>query len=205
VFLGLFNFYRKFIPGAARLVLPLTRALRSSPCGDQPLEWSAEMVAGFETARRSLSSTAVLEHPVAEAELSLVTDASATHVGAVIQQKRPEQGWRPLGFFSAQLDKAQMKYSTFYRELFAVVTAIKLYRFHGPQAAGGSTQPALGSVDRLPAAPLVVHRRVLAYPSPHCRSIQCGGRYPLWAIRHPLFAATSSPIGGAALHSFQRP
>jgi hypothetical protein len=128
-FLGLFNFYRKFIPAAARVVLPLTRALRGGPRGDQPLDWSAEMAAAFEAARRSLSSTAVLQHPVHGAELSLVTDASATHVGAVIQQRRPGQGWRPLGFFSAQLDKAQVNYSAFDRELFAVVAAIKYFRF----------------------------------------------------------------------------
>jgi hypothetical protein len=103
-FLGLFNFYRKFIPVVAKVVLPLTRALRGGPRGDHPLDWSVEMVAAFEAARGSLSTTAVLEHPVPKADLSLVTDASATHVGAVIQQRRPGQGWRPLGFFSAQLD-----------------------------------------------------------------------------------------------------
>jgi hypothetical protein len=128
-FLGLFNFYRKFIPAASRIILPLTRALRGSPRGDQPLLWSAEMIATFSVARQSLSSSAVLEHPVDDAELSLVTDASSSHVGAVIQQKRPGQGWRPLGFFSAQLDKAQVNYSAFDRELFAVVAAIKHFRF----------------------------------------------------------------------------
>ncbi len=128
-FLGLFNFYRKFIPAASRLILPLTHALRGSPRGDQPLLWSAEMLDAFSAARRSLSSSAVLEHPVDGTELSLVTDASSSHVGAVIQQKRPGQGWRPLGFFSAQLDKAQVNYSAFDRELFAVVAAIKHFRF----------------------------------------------------------------------------
>jgi hypothetical protein len=128
-FLGLFNFYRKFIPVASKLILPLTRALRGSPRGDQPLFWSAEMEVAFSAARRALSSSAVLEHPVDGAELSLVTDASSSHVGAVIQQKRPGQGWRPLGFFSAQLDKAQVNYSAFDRELFAVVAAIKHFGF----------------------------------------------------------------------------
>ncbi len=88
-FLGIFCFYRKFIPAASRLILPLTRALRGSPRGDQPLFWSAEMAAAFSVARQALSSSAVLEHPVDGAELSLVTDASSSHVGAVIQQKRP--------------------------------------------------------------------------------------------------------------------
>ncbi len=128
-FLGLFNFYRKFIPAAARVVLPLTRALRGGPRGDPPLDWSVEMVAAFDAARKSLSSTAVLEHPIPDADLSLVTDASATHVGAAIQQQRPGQGWRPLGFFSAQLDKAQANYSAFDRELLAVVAAIKHFRY----------------------------------------------------------------------------
>jgi hypothetical protein len=128
-FLCLFNFYQKFIPVASKLILLLTRALRGSFHGDQPLLWSAEMAAAFSAARRALSSSAVLEHPVDGAELSLVTDASSSHVGAVIQQKPSGQGWRPLGFFSPQLDKAQVNYSAFDRELFAVVAAIKHFRF----------------------------------------------------------------------------
>jgi hypothetical protein len=57
------------------------------------------MSAAFEAARQSLSPTAVLDHPAARAEHSLVTDASATHLGAVIQQKRHGQGWQSLGLF----------------------------------------------------------------------------------------------------------
>jgi hypothetical protein len=103
-FLGLFNFYRRFIPAAAKIVQPLTRALRGGPKGSTPLVWSAAMRDAFSAARQALSSSAVLAHPAPGAELSLVTDASATHVGAAIQQRRPGQAWRPLGFFSAQLD-----------------------------------------------------------------------------------------------------
>jgi hypothetical protein len=150
-FLGLFNFYRKFIPAAARPVLPLNRPLRGSPRGDHLLDWSAEMTAAFAAARKSLSSTAVLEHPVPEAELSLVTDASSTHVGAVIQQRRPGHAWRPLGFFSAQLDKAQLNYSAFDRELFAVVAAIKHFRFMlegRPFTVFTDHRPLLGALSR---------------------------------------------------------
>jgi cleavage and polyadenylation specificity factor subunit 1 len=128
-FLGLFNFYRRFIPAAARLVLPLKRALRWDPGGNHVLRWTNDMFAAFLAARLSLSSSAVLDHPAAGAELSLATDASATHVGAVIQQKRPGSSWQPLAFFSAQLDKAQVNYSAFDRELLAVVAAIKHFRY----------------------------------------------------------------------------
>jgi hypothetical protein len=150
-FLGLFNFYRRFIPAAARLVLPLTRALRGGPRGDHLLDWSAEMTAAFSAARKSLSSTAILEHPLPEAELSLVTDTSSTHVGAVIQQRRPGHAWCPLGFFSAQLDKAQLNYSAFDRELFAVVAAIKHFRFmleRRPFTVFTDHRPLLGALSR---------------------------------------------------------
>jgi hypothetical protein len=128
-FLGLFNFYRRFIPAAAKIVQPLTRALRGGPKGSTPLVWLAAMRDTFSAARQALSSLAVLVHPAPGAELSLVTDASATHVGAAIQQRRPGQAWRPLGFFSAQLDKAQVGYSAFDRELLAVVAAIRHFRY----------------------------------------------------------------------------
>jgi hypothetical protein len=128
-FLGLFNFYRRFIPAAARIVLLLTRALRGGPKGSTPLAWSAAMRDSFTAARWALLSSAVLVHPARGAEISLVTDASATHVGAAIQQQRPGQAWRPLEFFSAQLDKAQAGYSTFDRELLAVVAAICHFRY----------------------------------------------------------------------------
>jgi hypothetical protein len=50
-----------------------------SPYGNQLLEWSTKMAAAFKAARLSLSSTAVLEHPVAKEELSLMADISSTH------------------------------------------------------------------------------------------------------------------------------
>jgi hypothetical protein len=83
----------------------------------------------FQATRGTLSSSAVLAHPAAGAELSLVTYASATHVGAVIQQRHRGQAWRPLGFFSAQLNKAEANHSAFDRERLAVVVAIRHFRY----------------------------------------------------------------------------
>jgi hypothetical protein len=83
------------------------------------------MSAAFEAARQSLSSTAMLDHPAAWVELSLVTDASATHVGVVIQKEWPWQDWQLLGFSSSQLDRAQGNCSALNRELFALVAAIR--------------------------------------------------------------------------------
>ncbi len=51
----------------------------------------------------------------ANAELSLATDASDTHIGGVMQQKSGDH-WRPLGFFSRKLTDTESHYSTFDRD-----------------------------------------------------------------------------------------
>jgi hypothetical protein len=91
--------------------------------------WTPAMTSAFQVARGALSLSVVLAHPAVGAELSLVTNASATHVGAVIQQHHCGQAWRPLGFFSAQPNKAEANYSDFDRELLAAVAAIRHFRY----------------------------------------------------------------------------
>ncbi len=56
-----------------------------------------------------------------------MTDASDTHVGAVLQQQ-VGQHWQPLGFFSKKLSKSEVNYSTFDRELLTAVSGIKHFR-----------------------------------------------------------------------------
>ncbi len=71
-----------------------------------------------------------LAHPTVGAELSVVVDASATHVGACLQQRLPgKKAWQPLGFFSKKLEAAQQKYSAFDRELFACFAGICHFRY----------------------------------------------------------------------------
>jgi Reverse transcriptase (RNA-dependent DNA polymerase)/RNase H-like domain found in reverse transcriptase len=128
-FLGLFNFYRKFVPKAAAILKPLTDAMRGGVRDPQLVSWSAPRRAAFSAAKAALAAACRLDFPAHCAELSLVTDASATHAGAVLQQRRQGQQWRPLGFFSVKLDSPQQKYSAFDRELLAVFLAIRHFRF----------------------------------------------------------------------------
>ena len=129
-FLGLLNFYRKFIPAAAQMLAPLTAVLKGSPSGQSRINWTAAMLTAFSAAKDALSSSAQLAHPSSGAELALVTDASATHVGAALhQRRRNNNSWEPLGFFSRKLDNAQTSYSAFDRELLAAHSAIRFFRF----------------------------------------------------------------------------
>ena len=129
-FLGMLNFYRKFIPAAAQLLQPLTDCLRGGLAGSAVISWTDAMEMAFAAAKSSLAAAAVLAHPITNAQLSLAVDASNTPLGAVLQQRRPGSAcWEPLGFFSRKLDKAESSYSAFDRELLAAFSGIRHFPF----------------------------------------------------------------------------
>lgn len=128
-FLGMLNFYRRFVPRAAHLQAPLNALLAGPKVkGSHPITWTPELSTAFENCKASLSKAVLLSHPDPTAELSIATDASDVAIGAVLQQKKDEQ-WQPLAFFSRKLSPAQTKYSPYDRELLAVYEAIKYFRF----------------------------------------------------------------------------
>jgi transposase InsO family protein len=124
-FLGMVNFYRRFIPGLAGIVKPLTDLLRGSP---KTLPWTQEAAEAVTAAKEALAQCTSLAHPLPGAVLALAVDASDTHVGGVLQQVE-SQNWRPLAFFSKKLSEAESKYSTFDRELLAAYSAIRHFRY----------------------------------------------------------------------------
>ena len=56
--------------------------------------------------------------------LLILSDASDTAVGAVLQQKIGN-AWKPITFFSRRMKPAETRYSTFDRELLAMYLAVK--------------------------------------------------------------------------------
>jgi hypothetical protein len=120
-FLGMLNFYRRFLPNCAKILKPLTDLLKG---GAKMLEWTVSAQEAFQNEKRLLVAAVPLQHPAPNAELSLATDASDTHIAGVMQQKSGDH-WRPLGFFSRKLTDTASRYSTFECKLLA---AIKHFR-----------------------------------------------------------------------------
>ncbi|BHF65861.1 hypothetical protein SprV_0200887400 [Sparganum proliferum] len=104
-FLGMVNFYRRFLPNCADLMLPLTNML-SGPKG--PLELRGHALTAFERIKTSLADATLLTHPAPEAPLSLMVDASTVAVGAVLQQ-HINDSTRPLAFFSKKLSPVETR------------------------------------------------------------------------------------------------
>jgi hypothetical protein len=114
----------------AMILRPLTNSTRGSPKATAAVDWKPPMVAAFDAARTALGAAALLAHPQQDQELAVMVDASADHVGAALQQRRSAAAdWQPLAFFSKKLEPAQIRYSTFDRELFACVAGIRHLRY----------------------------------------------------------------------------
>ncbi|CAH8456700.1 unnamed protein product [Dicrocoelium dendriticum] len=125
-FLGLVNYYRRFIPNCASIVQPMTDLLRGK---QRSFHFADDARLSFEKLKDAISNIALLAHPDTSAPLSLTTDASDTAVGAVLQQLIDHR-WIPLGFFSKRLQPAESRYSTFGRELLAIYLGIRHFRHY---------------------------------------------------------------------------
>ena len=123
-FLGLLHFYYRFIPNCASILGPLNSLLAAKV---HRLTWSEEATASFNSIKESLTRATLLTHPKPFAPTCIMSDASDTAVGAVLQQ-HIDGVWHPISYFSKKLRPAETRYSNFDRELLAVYLAIKHFR-----------------------------------------------------------------------------
>ena len=127
-FLGLVNFYRRFVPQCADILAPLTKPPQApNQRIPQTLGVDIWKHASFHDIKEALSRVTMLAHPGTDAPLSIMTDASDVAVGGVLQQLVGDS-WQPIAFYSHKLLHAETKYSAFGRELLAIYLTIKYFR-----------------------------------------------------------------------------
>ena len=95
-FLGLVNFYRRFLPNIAATMRSLTDALLGTPC---QLTWNDAMTSAFIRTKQRLAEATLLFHPTSDADLRINTDASSRAIAGAIHQV-VKGHLQPLGFFS---------------------------------------------------------------------------------------------------------
>ena len=123
-FLGLVNFYRRFLPNVAATMRPLTDALAGTP---RQLPWTPQMESAFEQTKQRLATAALLFHPIPGAELQINIDASTKAIAGAIHQVVNGR-LQPLGFFSRPTSPAESRYSAYDLELLAIYSTIIKFR-----------------------------------------------------------------------------
>ncbi|PIK40396.1 pol polyprotein [Apostichopus japonicus] len=126
-YLGLLNFYRRFIPRCSELLQPLTDLLSGKKPKTAPVVLNDSASQAFRNSKTELANATLLVHPDHTKPLSLVVDASDTGVGGALQQYQ-NGCWHAIAFFSKKLSATEKRYSTFGRELFAIYLSIRYFR-----------------------------------------------------------------------------
>lgn len=130
-FVGMVNYYHRFIPGLAELLQPIhahLATLLKMPKTAKNFFWTDVCKESFYKVKSALANATLLAHPLNNGTFSITTDASNTAIGAVLQQQK-DGCWEPLAFFSKKLQPAEIKYSAFDRELLAIYLAVKHFRY----------------------------------------------------------------------------
>lgn len=125
IFLGMCNYYRKFIPHYADLAAPLNELLRK----DQTWTWTPNEQLAFETLKQRLQTTPVLSLADPTLPYRVETDCSDKAIGAVLKQKLDNK-WHPIAYESRKLNKHELNYPIHEKELLALVHALRTWRHY---------------------------------------------------------------------------
>ena len=122
-FLGLCNYYRRFVEGFAKIASPLNHLTRKGVV----FEWSSDCEAAFQMLKYRLCSPPILAYPDFSRPFHLYTDASQSAVGFVLGQVIDGKE-HVIAYGGRELSLQETRYSTTEREALAVIDGIKRYQ-----------------------------------------------------------------------------
>ena len=128
-FLGLVNYYHKFLPQLATIVHPLNGLLKA---GAQ-WQWTKQCQTAFQKCKTLITSEKVLAHYNPDLPLRLACDASPYGIGAVLSHQCCDGLERPVAFASRALTTAEKNYAQIDREALSLVWGVKKFNqyLHG--------------------------------------------------------------------------
>ena len=123
-FLGLANYYRRFIKDFAKLAKPLHKLVRK----DEKWNWEEEQKVAFKELKRVFTMRPVLVAPDLDKEMRVEADALEYTTGGVLLIKCEDKKWRPVAFISKSLNKVERNYKIHNREILAIIRCLEEWR-----------------------------------------------------------------------------
>ncbi|GJT85348.1 putative reverse transcriptase domain-containing protein [Tanacetum coccineum] len=120
-FIGLADYYRRFIKGFSKIAMPMTKLTQKSV----KFNWGEKTEVVFQLLKQKLCSAPILALPEGSENFVLYCDASHKGLGAVLMQKE-----KVIAYASCQLKVHEKNYTTHDLELGAVVFALKMWRHY---------------------------------------------------------------------------
>ena len=123
-FLGLANYFRRFIPGYGTMSAPLTSLTSAAHASfNWDTDWDDTHESAFQAVKSALSDPAVLQMPDFTKPFEVRTDASCVGTGGVLMQDG-----KPVAYCSQKLSPAEKNYTTTEQELLALIHACRAWR-----------------------------------------------------------------------------
>ncbi|KAL5486484.1 hypothetical protein EMCRGX_G018971 [Ephydatia muelleri] len=123
-FLGLANYYRRFIKNFGTIAKPLHRLTEKNIT----FQWTDTCQQAFDNLRKCLMTSPILAHPDWSKSFILDTDASDCGIGAVLSQVNSDASECVIAYASRSLSRQEQRYCVTKRELLAVVEFVKHFR-----------------------------------------------------------------------------
>ena len=124
-FLGVANFYRRFIRNYSLLAKPLTDIQGEN----RIFVWEKEQQRAFQQLKHALISAPTLASPDPTKNYQLYVDASDYAVGGVLCQET-DGIIHPIAFESHKLSKAEQNYATHEKEMLAIIYCLNKWRHY---------------------------------------------------------------------------
>jgi len=123
-FLGLANYYRRFIKDFAQVARPMNILTRK----DVKWQWGEEQQKAFDELKRIFTTKPVLVAPDLDKEFRVEADASNYAIEGVLSMKCSDKLWRPVTFISKSLSNTERNYEIHDKEMLVVVRCLEAWR-----------------------------------------------------------------------------
>ena len=127
--IGMISYYHKFIPNLAEVMSPLTEISGGPKASNRAIiKLTDGQIKAYHNTIAMLVEAVTISYEDHTKPLILFTDASDSHVGAVLEQEGENGEMHPLAFFSKRLPPFKQVRSTFYKELRGVYLSLKHFQ-----------------------------------------------------------------------------
>jgi len=123
-FLGLANYYRRFIKDFAEIARPMHRLVRKQ----EKWNWGSKQEEVFRRLKEIFTSEPVLAAPDLDKEMRVEADASDYATGGVLSMRCKDDRWRPVAYISKSLNDTEKNYEIHDKEMLAVIRCLEAWR-----------------------------------------------------------------------------
>jgi hypothetical protein len=122
IFHGLASFYQKFIRNFSGISAAMMDTVKKR---HKSFHWTTEAEKIFNLLKRKITEQPVLVLPDFQKAFQVKCDASGFAIGSILSQED-----RPIAYFSEKLNEVKLKYSTYDKEFYAIIQALKKWRHY---------------------------------------------------------------------------